>query len=64
MIEFFIDKDYKVKIHEEQKPYDTSMKAFLLGYESFYIGSYLKYMRYAEWFEKNNYNIFYKIIGG
>ncbi len=40
-----MEKDYKNKMSKELARYDMSAKAFLLGYQSWYIGQYIKSLR-------------------
>ena len=56
-------KQYSMQIALEQKSYNTSIKAWLLGYESWFIGRYILHMRYAEWYENNSSTQLYKLLG-
>ena len=44
-----MEKDYKNKMSKELARYDMSVKAFLLGYQSWYIGQYIKSLRIVNW---------------
>lgn len=57
MISIFPPKKYRKQIAIEQRFYDTSFRAWILGYDSWYIGRCLLYMRYAEWDAINNNSI-------
>ena len=46
-------KDFVDHLKEEQAFYDTSMKARIGLYPSYYMGKYLKYMRLIEFIEEN-----------
>lgn len=63
-LKIFPPKEYRKQIAKEQQPYDTSLKAWFLGYESWFIGRYLFFLRYAEWYRLNNSLIFNRILGG
>ena len=45
--------EFKKELQAEQAMYNTSLRARLVGYESFYIGRYLWYLRLCEWFAAN-----------
>ena len=57
-----IDSNYKLKIKKELKRYDTSLKAFILGYDTWFIGVYLRTMRISIYCEKHP-QISNRIIG-
>lgn len=44
-----MDKEFKEKMKRELSFYNMSLKALLLGYDSWYIGMYLKSMRIVQW---------------
>lgn len=46
-----LKKEYRQQIIQEQSFYDTSFRARVLKYDSFYIGKYLKSLRWAEWYD-------------
>lgn len=50
-------------LYQEQKPYNTSLLSHIKGSQSYYIGSYLKYKRRAEFFLSKS-NIIFRIWGG
>lgn len=55
-----MNKEYKIKMKCELARYDMSLKAYLLNYDSWYIGNYLKAMRIMQWTKAhpNIYNQF------
>lgn len=57
-------KEYRMQIASEQNFYDTSFKAWLLGYESWFMGRYILHMRYAEWYGSNRSSLLNKLLGG
>lgn len=52
-----MEKEFKEKIKQELKRYDMSLRAFVLGYDSWYIGSYLLSMRMAEYYRNKSLTI-------
>ena len=44
-------KDFKRRMQEELRCYDTSLKAFLLGYDSWYIGTYIRCKRQSLYYQ-------------
>ena len=44
-----MDKEFKLKFKKELSRYYMSIKAFLLGYDSWYIGQYLQSKRIVQW---------------
>ena len=46
-------KDFVDNLKKEQAFYDTSLKARIGLYPSYYMGKYLKYMRLIEFIEEN-----------
>lgn len=60
----FPSKEYRKQISIEQSYYNTSLKAWLLGYESWFIGRYLLFLRYAEWYDSNSSNLIIKKLSG
>ena len=58
-----MNKEYKSKIKCELARYDMSLKAYLLNYDSWYIGNYLKAMRITQW-TKAHPNIYNQFRGG
>lgn len=57
-----MNKDFKRKMQEELCRYDTSLKAFLLGYDSWYIGTYIRCKRRFSYYQRKS--LIHKIIGG
>lgn len=57
-----MNKDFKRRMEEEQSFYDTSFKAFLLGYDSWYVGTYIRCKRLAWYYHHKS--LIHKIIGG
>ena len=60
----FPSKEYRKKIAEEQRFYDTSFAAWLKGKDSWYQGHYLFHMRYAEWYSRCDQSLIVKTLGG
>ena len=58
-----MNKEYKKKMKKELARYDMSLRAFLLGYDSWYIGQYLKSMRIVQW-TKSHPTLVNKLRGG
>ena len=56
-------KEYKQNIKREFNWYNHSLKAFLLGYQSWYIAQYLKSMRIVAYCDQHK-GIYHKILGG
>lgn len=54
--------DFKRRMEEELRCYDTSFKAFLLGYDSWYIGTYIRCKRHAYYY--HNKSLTHKVICG
>lgn len=52
------------KIKLEQKFYHPSLRAFILGYERWYISQYLLHLRLAEYYGKSKKKIVRIILGG
>lgn len=46
-----MNKDFKHRMQEELRRYDTSIKAFLLGHDSWYMGTYIRCMRHASYYQ-------------
>ena len=44
-------KIYREKVREELKMYNMSFKAFLLGYDSWYIGTYIRCKRQSLYYQ-------------
>lgn len=57
-----MNKDFKCKMQEELRRYDTSFKAFLLGYDSWYIGTYIRCKRQSSYYQRKS--LIHKVIGG
>lgn len=57
-----MDKAYKQAIQEELKPYNMSLKAFLIGDGSYYMGRYIKAMRIAQYGEAHH-GLYDRIMG-
>ena len=57
-----MNKDFKRKMQEELCRYDTSLKAFLLGYDSWYIGTYIRCKRKSSYYQHKS--LIHKVIGG
>lgn len=57
-------KEYRKQIETEVEPYDMSIKALILGYESAYIGRYLLHLRHVEWYESHKDNVVSRLLGG
>lgn len=55
-----MQKDFKCRMREELRYYDTSFKAFLLGYDSWYIGTYIRCKRLALYYQHKS--LIYKLI--
>lgn len=49
-----MNKEYKNKIRSELERYDMSFKAFILGYDSWYIGTYIFLKRIVDYYRRNN----------
>lgn len=56
-------KDFKRRMQEELRCYDTSLKAFLLGYDSWYIGTYIRCKRVVSYYHDKSL-ICRIVIGG
>lgn len=63
-MKIYPEKEYRKKIKEEQLFYDTSLKARLLSYDSWFMGKYLLHLRYAEWYDTHQNLTLNKILGG
>ena len=63
-MKLFPPKEYRMQIASEQNFYDTSFKAWLLGYSSWFMGRYILHMRYAEWYDNHSYTPLHKVLGG
>lgn len=46
-----MNRDFKRRMQEELRRYDTSIKAFLLGHDSWYMGTYIRCMRLASYYQ-------------
>ena len=57
-----MDTNFKCKMQEELRRYDTSFKAFLLGYDSWYIGTYIRCKRQSSYYQRKS--LIHKVIGG
>lgn len=57
-----MDAVFKQKMQEELGRYDTSFKAFLLGYDSWYVGTYIRCKRLASYY--NRKSLKHKLIAG
>lgn len=57
-----MDAVFKQKMQEELSQYDTSFKAFLLGYDSWYVGTYIRCKRLASYY--NSKSLKHKVITG
>lgn len=44
-----MDKEFKEKMNRELSFYNMSLRALLLGYDSWYMGKYLESMRIVQW---------------
>lgn len=49
-----MNKEYKNKIRSELERYDMSFKAFILGYDSWYIGTYIFLKRIVDYYRYNS----------
>lgn len=47
-------KEFRSEVQQEQKFYDTSIRARILGYDSYYIGRYLNCLRWSEWYDQKS----------
>lgn len=59
-----MEKEFKAHLKEELTFYDTSLKNFLIGYESWYMGNYIRFLRYAEYYESKQQTLQNKLYGG
>lgn len=50
-------------MRRELDRYDMSLRAFVLGYDSWFIGTYLRAMRLAVYYKCKSH-IIYKLLGG
>lgn len=57
-----MNKDFKRRMQEELCCYDTSFRAFLLGYDSWYIGTYIRCKRITSYYCGKS--LIYKMIMG
>ena len=57
-----MDKDFKFRMQEELYRYDISIKAFLLGYNSWYIGTYIRCLRHVHYYHHKS--LVHKLIRG
>lgn len=64
IMRFYPETHYRKSVKSEQAFYDTSFKARILRYDSFFIGRYLFYLRYAEWYDCHKGSIINRILGG
>ena len=55
-------KIYREKVREELKMYNMSFKAFLLGYDSWYIGTYIRCKRQSLYYQHKS--LIHKILWG
>lgn len=58
-----MNAEYKTKMKDELSRYNMSLRAFILGYSSWYIGHYIKSMRIVQWTSLHP-NIINKLWGG
>lgn len=49
-----MEKKFKAHLKDELSFYDTSFMKFLIGYESWYMGNYIRFLRYSEYYELSN----------
>lgn len=59
-----MEKEFKAHLKEELTFYDTSLKNFLIGYESWYMGNYIRFLRYSEYYESKQQTLQNKLYGG
>ena len=57
-----MDKDFKYRMQEELRRYDTSIKAFLLGHDSWYMGTYIRCLRLASYYQHKS--LIHRVIRG
>ena len=59
----FVDSESKRKMQEEVKRYNTSFLAHIACYDSYYIGTYIHYLRLEE-FYRSHTTMINRILGG
>lgn len=59
-----MEKKFKTQLKDELSFYDTSFMKFLIGYESWYMANYIRFLRYSEYYELCKPTLLNRLLGG